>query len=168
MTATKIIGLGNSLAGDDAVGNIVARQLLPYQSPSIFILEGGLAGLNLLHEMEETERLLLIDSVYSRSDPGTIVRLTIPRDLTAIGNLTWGSSSPSTHAFGVGEALTLANALELLPKQVILYGIELGHIQPGESMSPQVSQSIQSVVLRIVTEDLNDPVCTNSTVNTRR
>ena len=85
--------------------------------------------------MEETEKLILIDAVHSQSAAGNIVRFTLPRDLDTIGQLTWGSSTASTHAFGLGEALTLANTLELLPQQVILYGIELGHIQQGKPLS---------------------------------
>ncbi len=162
MANIKIIGLGNSFAGDDAIGNIVARQLLPYQGPSVSVIEGGLAGLNLLHEMEETETLILIDAVHSQSEAGNIVRFIAPQDLDKIGQLTWGSSTASTHAFGLGEALTLANTLELLPQQVILYGIELGHIHPGEPLSPQVSRAIPLVVVRIVKEELRQPTCTNS------
>ena len=162
MANIKIIGLGNAVAGDDAVGNMVARQLLPYQGPSVSIKEGGLAGLNLLHEMEETETLILIDAVHSQSEAGNIVRFIVPQDLDKIDQLTWGSSTASTHSFGLGEALTLANTLQLLPKQVILYGIELGHIQPGEFLSPQVSRAIPSVVFRIVNEELRQPTCTKS------
>ena len=162
MANIKIIGLGNSFAGDDAVGNVVARQLLPYQGASVSIIEGGLAGLSLLHEMEETERLILIDAVHSQSEAGTIVRFTVPQDLDTIGKLTWGSSTSSTHAFGLGESLTLANTLELLPQQVILYGIELGHTHPGEPLSPKVSQALPLVVFRIVNEELSLSTCTNS------
>jgi hydrogenase maturation protease len=158
----KIIGLGNIFRGDDGVGNVVARQLLPYQGPSVSIMEGGLAGLNLLHEMEETDTLILIDAVHSQAEAGNIVRFTVPRDLDTIGQLTLGSSTSSTHAFGLGEALTLASTLGLLPKQVILYGIELGHIHPGESLSPQVSRAIPLVVSRIMNEELGQPTCTNS------
>jgi hydrogenase maturation protease len=162
MTKIKIIGLGNSLGGDDAVGNLIARQLLPYQGPLISIMEGGLAGLNLLHEMEGTEKLILIDAVHSQAEAGTIVRFLLPQELDEISTMTWGSSIPSTHAFGLGEALILAHTLEMLPQHVILYGIELGHIQPGKTLSPQVSRSIQSVVFRIVTEELRPSTCTNS------
>jgi hydrogenase maturation protease len=162
MATIKIIGLGNSFAGDDAIGNVVARQLLPYQTPSISIMEGGLAGLSLLHEMEGTDRLILIDAVHSQSEAGTIVRFTIPRDLDAVEKLTWGSSTSSTHAFGLGEALTLANTLELLPQRVILYGIELDHIHQGEPLSPPMSGSIQFVVSRIVNEELRYLPCMNS------
>ena len=162
MANIKIIGLGNSFAGDDAVGNLVARRLLSYQNSSLSIIEGGLAGLNLLHEMEATETLILIDAVHSQSESGNIVRFTIPQDLDKIGKLTWGSSTTSTHAFGLREALTLANTLELLPPQVILYGMELGHIQQGAPLSPQVTRAIPFLVSQIVNEDLRQPTCTNS------
>ncbi len=162
MANIKIIGLGNCFAGDDAVGNVVARQLLSYQGPSVSILEGGLAGLNLVHEMEGTKKLILIDAVHSQSEAGNIVRFTLPHDLDTIGQLTWGSSTSSTHAFGLGEALTLANTLQLLPQEVILYGIELGHIQPGELLSLQVSRAIPSVVFRIIHEELGLSTSANS------
>lgn len=162
VTNIKIIGVGNSFAGDDAVGNMVARQLLPYQSSSVSIVEDCCTGLNLLYEMPETESLIIIDAIHSQLEAGTIVRFTVPQDLDEIEKLTWNSSTPSTHAFGLGEALILAQTLDLLPQHVTLFGIELGHIQPGKSLSPQVSRSIQSVVLRIVTEELGQPTCTNS------
>ena len=162
MPTIKIIGLGNAFRADDAVGIVVARQLIPYKSPSVSIIEGGLAGLTLLHEMEGTDKLILIDAVSSQSEAGNIVRFTLPQDLHTIGQLTWGSSISSTHAFGLGEALTLANTLQLLPQEVILYGIELGHIQSGESLSPRVSRAIPSVVFRIIHEELGLSTCATS------
>jgi hydrogenase maturation protease len=158
----KIIGLGNIFAGDDAVGNLVARQLLPYQNPSVSINEGGLAGLTLLYEMEGTDKLILVDGVSSHSEPGTIFRFIIPQDFEKIAKLAWSSSTFSTHSFGLGEALALAKTLDLLPPQVILYGLELGHIHSGNPLSPQMSRSLQSVVDRIVTGELTQAPCTNS------
>jgi hydrogenase maturation protease len=162
MTKVKIIGLGNAFAGDDAVGNLVARQLLPYHSPAVVIMEGGLSGLDLIHDMDGMHTLIVIDAIHSRAEAGTIVRLTVPQDLAEIGKLAWGSSTPSTHAFGLGEALTLANTLNLLPQQVVIYGIVLGHIHPGESLSSPVSLAIPAVALRIVNEELRHLSCTNS------
>lgn len=162
METIKIIGLGNSFAGDDAIGNAVARQLLPYQTPSISIMEGGLSGLNLLHEMEGTDKLILIDATSSQSEEGTIVRFTIPQDLDKIRQLAWCTSSSSTHDLGLGAALTLANILGDLPPYVVIYGIELGTVQHGFELSPKVAKAIQTVANRIVTEELGHSVCTNS------
>ena len=75
MAKTKIIGLGNTFCGDDAVGVEIARQLLPMRNDSVMILDGGMAGLTLLHEMEDIDMLILIDAVRSGSEAGTIFRL---------------------------------------------------------------------------------------------
>ncbi len=154
MAKIKIIGLGNPFMGDDAVGILVARQLHAHTSDHISILEDGLAGLNLLHEMESTDTLILIDAIHSQSDTGTIFRFTVPHELETIGKLAWSSSASSTHSFGLAEALTLAHTLKVLPQHVILYGIELGHIQKGQALSPKVSQSMTKLVHRITVEEL--------------
>ncbi len=155
MEKIKIIGLGNPFMGDDAVGILVARQLQEYTSAHNSILEGGLAGLNLLDEMEDIDTLILIDAVHSHSKVGTILRFTIPQDLEEIGKLAWGTSASSTHAFGLAEALTLAYTLKVLPQEVTLYGVELGHIQQGQALSPEVSLAINDLVKRITVQELS-------------
>ncbi|GJL60384.1 MAG: hydrogenase [Nitrospirales bacterium] len=162
MPTIKIIGLGNAFCADDAVGIVVARQLLPYESPSVSIIEGGLAGLTLLHEMEGTDKLILIDAVSSQSEIGTLLRFTIPQDLDTIGQLAWSTSGSSTHDWGLGAALTLAETLSELPPSVVIYGIEIATVQQGFALSPKVAKAIQTVVTRIVTEELGEPTCTNS------
>ncbi len=155
MVNMKIIGLGNPFMGDDAVGVLVARQLHVYSSAHVSILEGGLAGLNLLQDMEGTDTLILIDAVHSHAKAGTIVRFTLPQDLEKIGKLAWGTSASSTHSFGLAEALTLAHTLKALPTHVILFGIELGHLQKGQPLSPPVAKAMTSVVNRISAEELS-------------
>ncbi len=155
MEKIKIIGLGNPFRGDDAVGILVARQLHTYAAAHISILEGGLAGLNLLDEMEDIDTLILIDAVHSQSKVGTILRFTIPRDLEEIGKLAWGTSASSTHAFGLAEALTLAHTLQILPQHITLYGVELGHIQQGQALSTEVSLAIKTLAKRLTIEELS-------------
>lgn len=162
MPTIKIIGLGNAFRADDAVGIVVARQLLPYESSSVSIIEGGLAGLTLLHEMEGTDKLILIDAVSSQSEEGALLRFTIPQDLDTIGQLAWNTSGSSTHGLGLGAALTLANTLGELPPYVVIYGIELGTVQYGCELSPKVVEAINALVIRIATEELREPTCTNS------
>lgn len=155
MKTIKIIGLGNGFRGDDGVGNLIARQLLSHQSPAVSIIEGGLAGLNLLDEMKDTHKLILIDAVSSQSEVGTIHRFTFPLDSEKIRMLTWSTSSTSSHSFGLGEALTLAETLGVLPPHVVIYGIELGTIQAGEALSSSVADAVHRVVNRIALEELN-------------
>ncbi len=153
MANMKIIGLGNPFMGDDAVGMLVARELHTYASAHISVLEGGLAGLNLLDEMEDIDTLILIDAVHSHSKVGRILRFTIPQDLEEMGKLAWSTSASSTHAFGLAEALTLAETLQVLPQHVTLYGVELGHIQQGQALSPEVFLAIKALVKRLTFEE---------------
>jgi hydrogenase maturation protease len=155
MANIKIIGLGNGFRGDDAIGNVVARELHHYENPTTSIIEGGLAGVHLIQEMEGTDTLILIDAVSSQSPPGTIHRLRLPQDLGKIRLLAWNPSGASTHDVGLGEALTLAETLGVLPPHMVIYGIEIGTIQTGAPLSPPVAQAIQTVVNRIVTEELH-------------
>ena len=141
--------------GDDAVGVLIARQLCGYTSTHVSIVEGGLAGLNLLHEMEGIDTLILIDAVHSHSKAGTFFRFTVPQDLEKIEKLAWGTGASSTHSFGLAEALTLAHTLEVLPAHVVLFGIELGHIQKGHALSLPVSKAMTNVVNRIRLEELS-------------
>lgn len=155
MYIIKVIGLGNGFRGDDAAGNLVARQLLPYQSQAISISEGGLAGLSLLDEMKDTQKLILIDAVSSQSKGGTIHRFTIPLDLGKIRTLAWSTSAASTHGFGLGEALTLADTLGVLPPDVVIYGIELGTVATGGPLSQSVANAMHQVAERIALEELS-------------
>ncbi len=155
MANIKIIGLGNWLRGDDAIGNLVARKLHHFHNPTTSVIEGGSAGLHLLDEMEGVHTLILIDAVFSHSPEGTIHRLMVPQDMGKIRQLAWSTSGTSTHDFGLGEALTLAETLGVLPPHMVIYGIEIGTVETGAPVSPTVAQAMHTVVNRIATEELH-------------
>ena len=165
MRSIRIIGIGNSFAGDDAVGIHVVRKLkecpIPGPIPGIEMIEAGLDGLALLDNLAGIEMGIVIDAMQSGHDTGTIIRLEIPRDLDQLSDFTWSSTTSSTHAFGLGEALTLGHTLEMLPRSLTVYGIELGQLNAGTTLSTKVSESIEAVVAQIMSE-FEDPACTNS------
>ena len=165
MNRIRVIGVGNSLAGDDAIGIHVLRKLkenpIPGPTPGIEMIEAGLDGLALLDKFSGIEKGIVIDAVQSGQDTGTIVRLEIPRDLDQLSEFTWGSMTSSTHAFGLGEALTLGNTLGMLPPSLTVYGIELGHLIQGKPLSTRVFQSIDTVVAEIL-DELGSRTCMNS------
>ena len=165
MKPIRIIGIGNSFAGDDAVGIHVVRKLkerpIPGPIPGMEMIEAGLDGLALLDNLAGIEMGIIIDAVQSGHDTGTIVRLEIPRDLDQLSEFTWSSTTSSTHAFGLGEALTLGHTLEMLPRSLTVYGIEWGQLNAGTTLSRRVSGSIETVVSQIMNE-FGDPACMSS------
>ena len=161
MNTVRVIGIGNPFVGDDAVGMLVARKLKKHKIPGVDIIEAGLPGLDLLDLLEGMDRGIVIDAVHSGCEEGTILRLEVPQDLGKFSDVTWDSTAPSTHNFGLGEALTLGDILGTLPSSLAVYGIELGHLIQGKPLSPRVSESIDTVVARIM-DELGSRTCMNS------
>ena len=58
----------------------------------------------------------------------------------------------STHSFSVAEAIQLAFALDKLPPNLVVFGIEGSSFEAGESVSFEVAGSIKIVVGKIVDE----------------
>lgn len=154
MAAIRIIGIGNLFRGDDAVGLLAARRLRERLDFSVEVLEAEGDGLALLDLMEGADQVMLIDAVKSGGHPGTTVRLDLSKESR------WGKLVPcSTHAIGIAEAIDLARTLGRLPKQVILYGIEIDSLEPGAALSESVRGALDIVVEQVVKEIEGTP-CT--------
>jgi hydrogenase maturation protease len=143
----RVIGVGNVWRGDDAVGLLVARRLRERLGPSVEVIEVEGDGLALLDLMEGVDHVILIDAVKGRGQPGTTVRL----DLSTESR--WGTVAPcSTHAMGVADAIDLARTLGRLPKQIILYGIEIKSVDSGASLTEAVRKGLDTVVEQVYRE----------------
>lgn len=56
--------MGNPLAGDDGFGPAVLRRLAGEElPPEVELADGGVLGIDLLSELEEIDRLILVDAV---------------------------------------------------------------------------------------------------------
>lgn len=139
-----VIGIGQSLRGDDAVGLEIIRrwqEKFPETAgrPEVRVEASELPGLNLLSLMEGAEAVILIDAVQSSAQPGTIHQLT--REQLAA----FQSESKSAHGWGVAETLSMAETLgppiASLPIRVI--GIEIRETAIGAPLSRAVAQAIE-------------------------
>lgn len=155
MGTIRVIGVGNAWRGDDGVGLLAARRLRERLGPSVEVVDAEDDGLALLDLMEGVDHVILIDAVKGGGRPGMAVRL----DLSAESR--WGTVVPcSTHAMGVAYAIDLARALGRLPKQIVLYGIEVESVESGASISGAVSEGLE-VVVEQVTQEVERARCMN-------
>ena len=161
MKPIRIIGIGNELAGDDAIGSLIIKALEATRLKEVELLEAGLSGLGILDLMDGADTVLLIDAVQTGQPPGTIHRLVVPDDLGLMGQQSWGSGTTSTHALGLGETLTLGHTLGTLPATTLVYGIELGHTDIGTDVSSKVRAVIKKVV-SAMRKEVEAVICTNS------
>jgi len=148
----KIIGIGQSLRGDDAAGISAVRlwvdkyhhKALPL---GVQVELTELPGLELLSLLEGTHFTILVDAVRSGAKSGTIYRLTEDQ-LEG-----FHSGSSSSHGWGVAETLSLGRQLAptSLPPEIVVIGIEAGQLDLGEALSPEVDESLPEVA-RLIEE----------------
>lgn len=138
---TVVIGLGNTLRGDDGVGVIVARHLAQKDLPAgIEVIEGAMAGLDLLWSLQENQRLILVDAARMGAEPGE-VRVLSGQELGAVSGVRFSS----THGFGVSEVLTLARSLGI-EAEVTVVGIEPYDTNLREGLSESVARRLPEYV----------------------
>jgi hydrogenase maturation protease len=70
----RVLGLGNVLMGDDAVGPWVIEALLAgWEFPvGVSVVDVGTPGLDLTPYLAEADSVILVDTVKSDAPPGTI------------------------------------------------------------------------------------------------
>ncbi|WP_447974645.1 hydrogenase maturation protease [Nitrospira sp. Kam-Ns4a] len=156
----RVLGFGNGLAGDDAVGVRAAERLRPLLKGRAEVIAAGLAGHVLVDRLAGADAVIVIDAVAGGGPAGTLYRWAWGAGrgappLEALRNRT------SSHGWGVGDALALAGALGKLPPRLIVYGVEIGETTPGCSLGPAVARALDRLV-RLVRREVERLACTSS------
>jgi hydrogenase maturation protease len=144
----KIIGVGNAWRGDDAAGLLVARRLQTENLPLVEISESRGATDTFQDAWQNAAGVILVDAVVSGGPPGAIYRV----DAHDPGARFPLSRSPSSHGWGVAEALALGFLFQELPPFLLIYGIEGEHFTLGEGVSAAVAAAIPEAARRITEE----------------
>jgi len=117
-----IICIGNRFVKEDAAGLAVLGilQRIPQLPPEIEIIEGGLAGLNLLPLLERGGRVVFIDSVSGFRSPGEIVLLNSRDIMRTLDQSHFG------HDAGLAYLLTVLPEVcdGEFPEEIVLVGLE--------------------------------------------
>ena len=128
---TVVIGVGNALRGDDGAG-LAAVARIP-ASPGVEVLSHSGDGSNLLELWDGAEAVVIVDSMASGADPGTIQRFDVSAE-----PLPAAARRPAGHTFGVAEAIEAARALGRLPRRAIVIGVEGADFELGAGLSEPV------------------------------
>jgi len=145
---TLILGFGNPLHGDDGVGAYAVQMLNARSLPTnVKVRDAGTPGFGLVSEIEGWDRVILIDAIRMGRSPGSWRRFNPDevRLLAADGFL-------SLHQPGLANSLALAQALNLLPKEIIFFGIEPIGTDLFDDINPIASNSVEEVVNHILNE----------------
>ena len=144
--AVVVIGVGNALRGDDAVGLEVASQVGPLLPGSVAAYESSGEMSELIALWTGAARVILVDAIAANDEPGRVVRLEAGEQPISL------RAPPTTHRLGLGEAIELARATGDLPRRVVVFGIEVERCNYGEELSGAVANAVPVVVEHIVRE----------------
>ena len=147
-TRTLIIGLGNPLLRDDAVGLRVARQVRAAlaERGDVEVAEEACGGLRLMERMVGFDRAILIDAIRSGRPPGTVQTLD-PREMRT-------QHSASAHDVNLPTALALGRrtGARLPPDdQLRVIAVEAEDVETfGETMTAAVEAAVPRAAARVL------------------
>jgi hydrogenase maturation protease len=144
-----VLGLGNVLMSDDALGPWVIQVLLArYEFPEqVSVLDLGTPGLDLTPYITDREALVLVDTVKSDGPPGA---LRTYRKEQILRHPPLPRLSP--HDPGVKEALLIADFGGRGPKEVLLVGVVPEATTMGTRLTPAVREAIPRAIEAILAE----------------
>jgi hydrogenase maturation protease len=135
----RIVGCGNLLRGDDGAGILVAERL---RALGVEAETSNCTACDLIEAWRGVDEVVVIDAMCTGAMAGT-VRVWEESQILEL------PPAPSTHGFGVTEAVLLARALDLLPPRLRIIGIEGAQFGVGTPLTAQVQHAVEAVVLQL-------------------
>jgi len=156
---TLIIGLGNPILGDDGVGWVVAEKVQAALSnpqstitnpQSIEVDCASLGGLSLMERLTGSERVILVDAIFTGQKPvGTVSQFS----LNELPDLSAGHSA-SPHDTSLRNALQVGRGMDIrLPKDedVIIIAIEAEAVYDfSQELSPAVAAGVPVAMEKVL------------------
>lgn len=142
---TLVIGVGNLLRRDDGAGVHVVNRLKEL-APQIDAVDAALGGVEILEAMKGYGRVIIVDSIRTGAEPGTIYRV----------NIADGEEPPrisSSHGVDLVTTLELGRRLmpEEMPPEQVLIGIEAEDtVNFSATCTPRVEAAVDRVVEEII------------------
>ena len=156
---TLVIGLGNPILGDDGVGWVVAEQVRsalckPQSSipnpQSVEVDSASLGGLSLMERLTGAERVILIDAIFTGTQPvGTVSQFA----LTELPDLSAGHSA-SAHDTSLRNALRVGRDMHVpLPEDenVTIVTVEAEAVYDfSQELSPAIAAAVPLALQQVL------------------
>ena len=144
---TVVIGIGNPFRRDDGIGPAVIARLRDMAPPHVALAEHDGEPAGLLEHWTGARLAVVIDALAPADEPGRVERVDL-RDAHERRPASWSSS----HALGLGDAVALGDALDRLPRRLVVLGVEAGDVGEGPGLSAPVAAVVEDVTRRVLAE----------------
>jgi len=149
MDHIEVLGLGNVLMGDDALGPYVVKVLeAAWSFPrNVTVVDAGTPGLDLTVHMRGRRCVIVADAVRATGAPGEIRLYRKPDLLKVAPNL-----CVSPHEPGLREALMTLEFAGGAPEEVLLVGVIPDGVVYRVGLSDPVQAAVPAAVQAILNE----------------
>lgn len=139
-----ILGLGNRLMTDDAVGPLAIERLAARDLPDARLFDGGTMGLSILPEIENADALIAIDAARLGGAPGELRVLEGPEMDRALGGV-----KKSAHEVALADLMVAAAIQGAWPARRALIAIEPRTVSLGLEPSPEVAAALPEMITAV-------------------
>jgi hydrogenase maturation protease len=141
-----VLGIGNVLMGDDALGPHVIKLLEASWEPhaGLQLIDAGTPGLDLTAYLAELDTVVVVDVVKAKGAPGE-VRVYDKQELVERPPIL----ALSPHEPGLREAILNADFLEVAPGTIRLVGVIPQAVEYRLGLSDPVRAALPAVIDRI-------------------
>ncbi len=138
---TVVVGVGNSIHRDDGAGIHALQRLQqdPRLPTGVTFIDGGTSGIDLLADLHDCRRLLLLDAVDVGERAGTVVRM-------AGGELCGLACGASVHQLGIADLLATLPLVSDMPREIVLLGVQPASTEWGTELSAPVEAALGALV----------------------
>ena len=136
MANLGVLGIGNTLKGDDGIGVVLVNRLEEEDfAGEVEFHEIGTSGLNILHYLKNLDRAIIIDALRSEGEPGSTIFFEPDEVDSSI-------KTRSTHDANLLEAIELSEALGERPEEILIMGIIPEDMSIGEDLSDSLTEKL--------------------------
>lgn len=143
---TLILGLGNVLLMDEAVGPVVVQRLADEyrHDPALRFLDGGTLSFTLAVPIEECMRLIVVDAAALGEPPGSV------RVFEGEGmDRQLRRHATSVHEVSLADLMDMARLTDRLPERRALIGIEPQVVDWGDGLTPRVAAAVPKAMAEV-------------------
>lgn len=138
----KIIAVGNSLYGDDGIGEAVLEQIREKNLlPGAELIDVGTDALSMIDHFSDDMFHIVVDAAKMGLEPGDVA--CFAPDQVGL-RINWDHLS--LHGFGLAETFNMARGIGRMPGRLKVIGVEPGSIIIDQGLSAEVSAAIPRVV----------------------
>jgi hydrogenase maturation protease len=142
-----VIGVGNEFRRDDGVGPEVLARLRAQVADSVQLVLSDGEPARLIEAWAGATLAVVVDAIRGdQATTGQMHRIVVDQaDLEQVNTV-------SSHGLGLGDAIGLARALDLMPGRLVVHAIEAADFSFGLGLTPAVAAGADALTVAVLAD----------------